>query len=374
MQATAVADDAASTAVRPGNYTLLPGQLPSGQPILSCLLKRSYAIVPGAVAVRADEDRPLHAGDVPWTEPVTSSVRYESDFVPYKLATDVVVNGQAHAPGGQPCQQLVVEFRIGEIGRSLLVIGERTAIYTGSQPTFTQPQPFSIMDLKYENAYGGVDVLSMPSCPYPYPRNPLGRGFVVANTRAAIHGRALPTLEDPHQRLTPDNLCVGDFARGWQTQPWPASLGWFPKTWQPRASLAGIMPGDRPTERELRKAYAALVPKEQRAAYEQAELPEMNFKYFSGASADLSLPYLSGSQSVSTKNLSPEGDLSFHTPEDRPEIAIDIGEGVQQPEVVLHTLMIDMQTRQLDMVWRAAIEYPGLDWLANLTKLEVHIA
>ena len=134
------------------------------------------------------------------------------------------------------------------------------------------------------------------------------------------------------------------------------------------------MPGDRPTEQELRKAYAPLVPKEQRAAYEQTKLPDMDFKYFSGASAELSLPYLSGSQPVVTRNLSPEGEFRFHTPEDQPRIAIDIGEGSQEPEVVLHTLMIDMEARQLEMVWRAAIEYPGLDWLPQLTKLEVQIA
>ncbi|MCC7335895.1 MAG: DUF2169 domain-containing protein [Pirellulaceae bacterium] len=374
MQATAATDDAVDKAARPGSYTILPGQLPSGQPILSCLLKRSYVIVPSAVAARAEEDRPLNAGDVPWIEPVTSSVRYESDFVPYKLATDVVINGQAHAPGEQACQQLFVEFHIGKIGRSLLVVGDRIANFTGSQPTFTDPKPFAVMDLKYERAYGGVDVFSMPDCPYPYPRNPLGRGFVIANSRKAVQGRTLPNVEDPHHRLTPDNLCVGDFVRNWAEQPWPACFGWCPKTWQPRASLAGIMPGDRPTEQELRKAYAPLVPKEQRAAYEQTKLPDMDFKYFSGASAELSLPYLSGSQPVVTRNLSPEGEFRFHTPEDRPSIAIDIGEGSQEPEVVLHTLMIDMEARQLDMVWRAAIEYPGLDWLPQLTKLEVQIA
>ncbi|MEO8269508.1 MAG: DUF2169 domain-containing protein [Aureliella sp.] len=374
MQATAATDDIVNNAARAGNYTVLPGQLPSGQPILSCLLKRSYMIIPSSVAARADEDRPLNAGDVPWIEPVTSSVRYESDFVPYKLATDVVINGQAHAPGDQTCQQLFVEFRIGEVARSLFVIGDRTANFTGAQPTFTDPKAFAKMDLKYELAYGGVDVFSTPDCPYPYPRNPLGRGFVVANTRLAVQGRVLPNLEDPHQRLTPDNLCIGDFVRNWSEQPWPACFGWCPKTWQPRASLAGIMPGDRPTEQELRKAYAALVPKEQRAAYEQTKLPDMNFKYFNGASAELFLPYLSGSQSVVTKNLSPDGEFSFQTPEDRPSIAIDIGEGIQEPEVVLQTLMIDMETRQLDLVWRAAIEYPGLDWLPNLTKLEVQIS
>ena len=59
-----------------------------------------------------------------------------------------------------------------------------------------------------------------------------------------------------------------------------------------------------------------------------------------------------------TENLSPEGRLTFRLPIDTPRIGLDIGEGVQEPDVVLHTVMIDMDEAQVDLVWRGAVPYP----------------
>src|SRR5215510_3106710 len=83
-----------------GMSTVLPGQAPNGAYILSVLLKRSFAIVHGEICQPLEQHHPLAAGDVFWVEPGSSTVRYESDFVPFKLATDVVLNGTVHAPDG----------------------------------------------------------------------------------------------------------------------------------------------------------------------------------------------------------------------------------------------------------------------------------
>jgi hypothetical protein len=45
--------------------------------------------------------------------------------------------------------------------------------------------------------------------------------------------------------------------------------------------------------------------------------------------------------------------------------------GVQEPLVVLHTVMIRMEDRQVDLVWRTAVPYPGPDWLPQMKKMEV---
>jgi len=68
----------------------------------------------------------------------------------------------------------------------------------------------------------------------------------------------------------------------------PAGLGWFPKTWLPRAQLAGILPADRAVEQELRQAYAKIVPEAHRETYLKHGLPDMDFRFFNGASAGLS--------------------------------------------------------------------------------------
>src|SRR5204862_2943549 len=82
------AASASSTVDRGGERTLLPGQSPAGEYILSVLVKRTYAITPGQ-CVRADKDRPILGGDVHWDHPMNSSVRYETVFGPFKVATDV---------------------------------------------------------------------------------------------------------------------------------------------------------------------------------------------------------------------------------------------------------------------------------------------
>ena len=75
-----------------GKHVVLPGQTPAGEHILAVLLKRSYTIVPGGGCVRAPADQKLHAGDVHYGDPMNTTVKHESDFVPFKLATDVVLS------------------------------------------------------------------------------------------------------------------------------------------------------------------------------------------------------------------------------------------------------------------------------------------
>jgi hypothetical protein len=359
---------------KPGATIVLPGQTPEGGHILAVLLKRTYAIVPGGVCARAEDDRALVPGDVPWGNPLNSSIRHESDFVPFKMGTDVVVNGTAYAPRGEPTTSCRVAVEVADRRKEILVMGDRGVRHVkGGTPVFSDPLPFESMPLRYERAYGGIDVYSDKKTTYPYPRNPLGRGFAVTNCEALIDNLELPNLEDPSAPLTPELLCIGDYAQ-WTKQPFPAGLGWLPKTWAPRAQLAGILPADRAIEQELRQAYAKLVPAEHRDAYVKHGLPDMDFRFFNGASRGLAMPYLTGGEQIVTENLAPEGLLAFRLPGESPKIALDIGSGPQAPAVVLHTVMIRMDERQVDLVWRGAVPYPGRDWFPQMRKLEVHVA
>src|SRR4029077_9446591 len=158
---------------------VLPGQTPQGEHIFSILVKRTYDIVPGGRCTRAATDKKLVPGDVHYDDPMNSTVRFESDFVPFKLATDVVLNGRAHAPRGQRLTTLTSSLIVGQHRKDILVLGDRVARYNGKQdPVFTDPQPFETMDLCYERAYGGVDIYSEPKMQCVYPRNHLGRGYV----------------------------------------------------------------------------------------------------------------------------------------------------------------------------------------------------
>jgi hypothetical protein len=66
--------------------------------------------------------------------------------------------------------------------------------------------------------------------------------------------------------------------------------------------------------------------------------------------------------------------LQFRLPTEAPRIGLDIGEGVSEPEVVLQTAMIRMEDRQVDLVWRGAVPYPGPDWLPEMQRMDVLIA
>ena len=352
---------------------VLPGQSPEGGYILSLLVKRTYEIIPDGVCIRAEKDENLIPGDVHYGDPMNSSVQYEADFIPYKLATDVVLNGKAHAPSGSSVHQLTATLAVGQFRKDILIIGDRVCSFPGGENTFfSDPEPFQTMDIRYENAYGGIDIHSDPGMPCVYPRNHLGRGFVAGVGKNKMDDFLLPNIEDPGDRLTPERIFTGH-VKYWEKQPMPQGFGWFSKTWQPRANLAGVMPADKAFEKELRNAYKAAIPAHQQKLYSETRLPDMDFRFFNGASQGLTVPFLNGNESCQLVNLTPECQLNFRLPGETPGIGIDIGKGVQEPDVVLQTVMIHAEERRLDLVWRGAVPYPGPDWLPEMRKMEVTI-
>jgi hypothetical protein len=304
---------------------------------------------------------------------MNSTVKFESDLIPFKIATDVVLLGQAYAPAGQPAAMLGVSLSVGKYRKDLVIFGDRVARFNGRRdPSFTDPQPFKTMELRYERAYGGVDLYSEPKMQCIYPRNHLGRGYVVANTQRSVENLLLPNLEDPANRLSPANLCVGNFQE-WERQPVPQGFGWTHKSWLPRAGYAGVMPSQRGLEQELRKAYGTLLAPGQREKYVQAKTVVMDFRFFNGASPGLALPFLAGDEPVTLLNLDPQGKLEFLLPGDRPRISVNLGQGAQEPPVVLHTVMIRADERQVDLVWRCAVPYGGPDSLPELKQMDTMI-
>src|SRR5215472_2647302 len=81
---------------RPEELILLPGQSPPGEYILAVLVKRTYEIRPGEPGRRVPEAAKLVKGDMFYGDPKITPVKFESDLVPFKLATDVVLNGKAY--------------------------------------------------------------------------------------------------------------------------------------------------------------------------------------------------------------------------------------------------------------------------------------
>ena len=355
---------------------IVPGKDAAGQAIFSVLLKRSYQIKNQQIAQRLVEVDDLQQTDEYYkpADPRYSTVKFESDLVPYKLKTDVVFIGNAYTADGQPQQSLMVGIEVAEKKKLIQVIGDRHCHYQPhNMPLITEPQLFTQMPMRYEYAYGGVDLVSIPELEFHYPRNPMGKGFVLKNTAETIEGLPLPNLEDPQDLLTAERIIIEEPIH-WNQQPLPQGLGWLQRNWYPRASFAGAMPSFVDINQPMREEALGLVPTGQIKLARQLKLPSHDQRFYTGASYGLSFPYLNGDETIRLANLCKESRIfSFQLPNDKPQMMLDIGLGNNQLDVVLHTVCIRMEDKEIDLVWRGAHVYPGVDWLPEMTRQVVEV-
>jgi hypothetical protein len=187
-----------------------------------------------------------------------------------------------------------------------------------------------------------------------------------------VNGLRLPNLEDPADLLTPARLVVGTPER-WPDQPLPQGLGWFPKIAYPRCSFVGAMPAFVTPDTKLKEEALGLVPARQIELSRRFRLPRFDVRFNSGASPGLALPFLKGGERVRLTNLTPDGALAFHLPTERPRMALDIGKGPVELEVVMQTACVRTEDWQLDVVWRGALGYPGPEWLPEMKRLDAQV-
>ena len=364
---------AASTVLkeRPEELTVVPGKTETGNPIFSVLVKRTYDVRPGQAVVRAQKTNPLVKVDVYYDhgDPETCCVKYETDLVPYKPATDVVAIAKAYCPAAKPVAEMDVSIELDGRKKAVRVIGDRRCIFReGHPPAFTEPVEFTEMEIRYERAYGGTDARANPALPFSYPRNHLGTGMVLKNARESIDGLPLPNLEDPADLLIPERVVLGEPER-WNQQPLPQGFGWFQRTWYPRCSFVGSVPGFVDPDEIMREEALGLVPKGQIALARQFKLPSFDVRFNNGASLGMTFPYLAGAERVRLTNLTPSGQLEFYLPDDPPKIMMDIGLGENELQPVLQTVSIRPEEMQVDLLWRGAHEYPGVEWLPEMKKM-----
>jgi hypothetical protein len=300
-------------------------------------------------------------------------VKLENDLAPYKLATDVVVVGTARTASGQPVAQLDASVEVGRFKKTIRVVGDRHCHFrAGQPPIFSEPAPFTEMEVRYDRAYGGKDEKSVPPIEFSYPRNTMGVGLAVKNVKEAVEGLRLPNIEDPNNLLTPDNIILGELDR-WNQQPLPQGFGWFQKTWYPRCSFVGSMPGYVDVDEVMREELLNWVPKRQVALSRQFRLPSFDVRFNNGGSWGLIVPFLEGSERVTVDGLTTGGPLSFDLPGERPAMSLDIGLGEAALKTVLHTVLVRVDDGEVDLIWRGALEYPGVDWLPEMQGLRVEV-
>jgi hypothetical protein len=358
-----------------GIVEIVPGRDHRDQHIFSVIVKRTYRIAAKARAERAESDKPFRLIDHYYDDgdPDWSIVQFESELAPYKMATDVVVIGKAYAPGGNETERMTVGVQVGDREKVLAVTGNRRCSYReGATPLFTDPEPFTEMEIRYDRAYGGRDEKSVPDIPFMYPRNFMGAGVVLRNVNEAVEGLSLPNIEDPEDLLTPDRLFIEEADR-WHLQPLPQGFGWRQRNWYPRSALLGTYPPFLDAGVVTAEERLGLLPQNHVALAKQSRLRPMDAHFANGASLGLIFATFKGNEDVELVGLTPNGLLEFSLPDETPTIGLDLGQGMQALDAQLHTVSIRPDDLELDLIWRGAQTYPGYHWLSNIKRVEADV-
>jgi hypothetical protein len=274
------------------------------------VLRMTLAIEPDGSLVVAPNQSPLMFVDEFYGELNKSSVKQESDLAPYKPWCDVIVIGDASAPGGKAVQRFEAGVRLSRKGN--VVVNKRLAI-TGPRCwqkrllfgwKLTKPELIRSLPLRYEYAYGGecrvesndsavqrIDekyrltvgqrtqhpdgVEKAPAAHVCAETNPVGTGYAENWYLKAKKLKRIPApqIESPQDPIV-------KFGKSYS----PQGLGVIGRAWASRRALCGT----------LNDAFTR----------SGGPLPEdFDFAYWNGAHPDLQVPWLEGDETIDLINI-----------------------------------------------------------------------
>jgi hypothetical protein len=237
-----------------------------------------------------DEQAPLVMTDEFTGEPGFSAPLKEIDYAPRKPYCDVLLNGSAYAPGGQPTERVTVSLRVGSWKKSFDVVGNRIWQIGLLGPKPSQPEPFTVMPISYNNAFGGVDRSQEDPAKHRwYPTNHVGVGYhEYIMLPKYVDGKPAPNTEETGNNVINPK---GNYR--------PMAFGPLGRAWQQRVKLAGTY--------------------DQKWLDNQFPFLPTDFKeeYFQAAPADQWIDYPQGGEVMELINLTPDGRRRFEMPEMR---------------------------------------------------------
>ena len=99
-------------------------QRPPNASVLTVVSRATFVLQPGD-AVLASQQEPLTVSDLPYPDGSSLGLYAASDLAPMKPRADIVLVGQAFAPGGQPVRSLVARLAVGEMDKRIEVFCDR---------------------------------------------------------------------------------------------------------------------------------------------------------------------------------------------------------------------------------------------------------
>lgn len=209
----------------PFNARFLNGVVGEDRMLGAVIARATYRIEDGVLVATPDEPWPIDMSPME-----TPYGKFPGDLPFLTGGIDVFVVGNAYQPDGQARPTLRVQVRVGSaLDRSMVVFGDRYWKAEGDdqeqrkdsntkdppeEPKLvaTEPKPFTVMALTYENAYGGK--VQTDQGEMSWPVNPGGKGFALTAQQAA--GMALPNLEDPDHLIRsyedqPELVCMAPY-------------------------------------------------------------------------------------------------------------------------------------------------------------------
>ena len=275
------------------------------------------------------DDGVLQGDDGEWVPPVDAEAwetpygSMDGDQVFLHGGMDLLVFGQAHAPGGEPCRQLRMEIRAGaDFRRELLVTGDRVWRKGLRSPKPSDPEPFRVMPLVYERAFGGT--VEGPLGPTSWSPNPVGRGFAPSKEQAV--DQPLPNIEDPATAVS-----------AWDHRPDPVGVAPYPRDWSLRIinglELDGMDQG-KPRIKRIK--------------------PEL----FNNAHPQMIIdPPLAAGDEVAISHLTPTGPLAFRLPDRSFHLHVQLEDRHHLVPLHLEAVGILGDERRVFLTWRACFRY-----------------
>ncbi|WP_209405198.1 DUF2169 domain-containing protein [Pseudozobellia sp. WGM2] len=352
---------------------LLSGKNSKGKPFLSLIVKRTYEINDNGSCSISDKQLPLVV-DLKTNKENDEIVDQDIDLYPFKPFTDIIVKGKARSV--KNTFSFLASVEIAKLKLDLQIQGNRK-VYKKENGSyaFSEAESINEIPLEYKYSYGGKDLLAekpfkekimgkesfkhildvvdpFEGSPYRYPRNPIGKGFIVEPNNETIETLNLPNIEDPNNLLTSENfICKEPFK--WYRMPVPVCTDWVCPGWFPRIAYFGIYPLPNGLDENIYEIKNKWSSKELLKSTNEIKKSQFSFRACNGASLGLQSRYLFGGESCRLTNIHPDrSEFVFRLPQETPKIKVDGRNGkLLRTSPVMHSVIIEPDKKKLSIVW-----------------------